>query len=386
MQHTKILQGAFDNRAELITLLYDTVYDASVWTKFMQRLVDVIGGRSARLLVMNREADVVERSLKVGIDDQYHQQYVDYFVNRCPWRPELSSKTPGRLYSTYLDFSCPQKKFLKTEFYNDWAMPQDIAHGICGTIHTKNTNTVQLLVQRTRGQGYFTREETDFVNGLVPHMQRVLELARRFDQAEAINMVVEQSTLPFMLIGKSGQILFITKSAEQIIEDEPNLSIKQQYLTSKNHKFSNKLNTLIQTAVLSASGSWHSSGGTLVLPRRSKNDLTLIVSTIGGNNREALLAGQDPFAALFFFDPETSVALRRDILSSSYGLTSAEADVAELLAQGNELKEIAKRNKVSLNTVRNQLKSIFAKTNTSRQAELVSLLLSGPAKENLRPL
>ncbi len=37
----------------------------------MQLLVDVIGGRSARLLVMNREADVVEQSLKVGIDDQY---------------------------------------------------------------------------------------------------------------------------------------------------------------------------------------------------------------------------------------------------------------------------------------------------------------------------
>jgi DNA-binding CsgD family transcriptional regulator len=217
-------------------------------------------------------------------------------------------------------------------------------------------------------------------------MQRALELAERFNQAEALNMMVEQSTLPFMLIGKSGQILFITKSAEQIIEDEPNLSIKQQFLTSKNDKFSNKLNTLIQTAVLSASGSWHSSGGTLELPRRSKNDLTLIVSTIGGNNREALLAGHDPFATLFFFDPETSVALRRDVLSSSYGLTSAEADVAELLAQGNELKEIAKLNRVSLNTVRNQLKSIFAKTNTSRQAELVSLLLSGPAKENLRPL
>ncbi len=383
MRSTKILQSAFDNRAELITLLYDTVYDTSVWTEFMRRLVAVINGRSARLLVMNKKADAVERSLKVGIDDQYHQQYIDYYVNLCPWRPELSSKTPGRLYSTYLDFSCPQKDFLKTEFYNDWARPQDIAHGICGTIHTQGTNTVQLLVQRTRGQDYFTHEETGFVNGLVPHMQRALELARRFHQTGAINMAVEQSSLPFMFLGERGQILFITKSAERIIDEEPNLSIKQYCLTSKDSKLNNKLKNLIQTVVLSVRGRWHSAGGILALPRKSKSDLTLVVNPVGGNTREALLPDQRSFAVLFFYDPETSATLKRDILDSYYGLTSAEADVAELLANGNELKEIAEINQVSLNTVRNQLKSIFIKTNTSRQAELVSRLLTGPARANL---
>ena len=34
---------------------------------------------------------------------------------------------------------------------------------------------------------------------------------------------------------------------------------------------------------------------------------------------------------------------------------------------------------VSLNTVRNQLKQIFSKTNTGRQSELISLVLSSAA-------
>jgi DNA-binding CsgD family transcriptional regulator len=382
MPTNKLLQNAFNNRAELITLLYDTVYDSSVWAVFMQRLVDAIGGRSARLLVMNKKADVVERSLKVGIDDNYHQQYVDYYVNRCPWRPELKSKPPGKLYSTYLDFSCRQKEFLKSEFYNDWARQQDIAHGICGTIDTQGTNTIQLLVQRTRKQDYFTYEETDFVNSLIPHMQRAIELAGQFYKAEAISTAVEQSSLPFIFIGENSQILFITKSAERIIDAEPNLSIKQQCLTSKNGKLNEQLKTLIRTVVLSVSGKWHSSGETFKLPRSGKDDLALIINPIGGNNREGLLTGQRPFAVIFLFEPATDVTLNRVILDSYYGLTTAESDVAELLAQGNELKEIARRNQVSLNTVRNQLKSIFTKTNTSRQAELVSCLLSGPARAN----
>jgi DNA-binding CsgD family transcriptional regulator len=345
----------------------------------MQSLVDVIGGRSARLLLLNKKADVVERSLKVGIDDSYHQQYVDYFVNRCPWRPELSRKPPGRLYSTYLDFSCRQKEFLKSEFYNDWAKPQDIAHGICGTIHTQSHKTVQLLVQRTSSQNYFTHDETGFVNGLVPHMQRALELTERFHKIETIDMVLEQSTHPCIFLDNSGQIMFITQSAEQIIDQEPNLSIRRQHLTSKNAKFNNRLKTLIQNVVISVSGKWHSAGGTVALPRRGKNDLALVVNPLGKNNRENLLAGQHPSAVVFFFDQDISVTLNRGILDSYYGLTSTESDVAELLVQGNELKVIARRNRVSLNTVRNQLKSVFTKTNTSRQAELVSLLLCGPA-------
>ena len=380
MQSERILKNAFDNRAELITLLYDTVYDPAVWHDFMLRLVDIMGSRSARLLVMNKEADVVERSLKVGIDDQYHQQYVDYYVNCCPWRPELNSKSPGRLYSTYLDFSCPHKEFLESEFFNDWARPQDIAHGICGTIHIQHSNTVQLLVQRTKGQYHFTHQETSFVNGLVPHMQRAMELAGRFQQTEVVGMAAEQSALPFMLLGADGRILFIGQNAEQMIADEPNLSIIQHRLTSSNSGFSSKLKTLIQTATSSASGIWHSAGGILSLPRQGKSDLTIMVNPVGGNNREALLVGQCPFAALFFYDPEVAITLQRDLLESYYGLTFAEAEVAELLVQGNELREISERNRISLHTVRNQLKSIFAKTNTSRQAELVSRLLSGPAR------
>ncbi|MFC1748905.1 helix-turn-helix transcriptional regulator [Pseudomonadota bacterium] len=380
MQSEKVLKNAFDNRADLITLLYDTVYDPAVWNEFMQRLVDVMGSRSARLLVMNKEADVVERSLKVAIDDQYHQQYVDYYVNSCPWRPELRSKPPGRLYSTYLDFSCPQKEFLESEFFNDWARPQDIAHGICGTIHTQGSNTVQLLVQRTKTQNYFTHQETSFVNGLVPHMQRAMELAGRFQQTEAVGMAAEQSSLPFVLLGEDGRVLFVSKNAEQMIANEPDVSIKQHRLTSSDGGFSNKLKTLIHTVTSSAGGTWHSAGGTLLLPRQGKSDLAIMVNPVGGKNREALLVGQRPFAALFFYDPDVAITLQRDLLESYYGLTYAEAEVAELLVQGNELREIAERNRISLHTVRNQLKSIFAKTNTSRQAELVSRLMSGPAR------
>jgi DNA-binding NarL/FixJ family response regulator len=59
-----------------------------------------------------------------------------------------------------------------------------------------------------------------------------------------------------------------------------------------------------------------------------------------------------------------------------YGFTEAECRIANRLAGGKRLDQIAAEFKVSRNTVRSQLRSIFDKTGARRQAELVSLLFT----------
>jgi len=49
------------------------------------------------------------------------------------------------------------------------------------------------------------------------------------------------------------------------------------------------------------------------------------------------------------------------------------------IAACESLEDIARRHKRSLEAVRSQLKRVFRKTATSRQTELVRLVLSGPA-------
>jgi DNA-binding CsgD family transcriptional regulator len=56
-------------------------------------------------------------------------------------------------------------------------------------------------------------------------------------------------------------------------------------------------------------------------------------------------------------------------------MTSSEATIAALLAKGHDIDEIATMRRVSPGTLRAQLRSIFIKTETRRQAELVGLLL-----------
>ncbi len=63
------------------------------------------------------------------------------------------------------------------------------------------------------------------------------------------------------------------------------------------------------------------------------------------------------------------------ILAKTFGLTPSEAKLACIIARGAGPEIAALELKISRETARNQLKSIFAKTSTHRQGELVALLL-----------
>lgn len=66
------------------------------------------------------------------------------------------------------------------------------------------------------------------------------------------------------------------------------------------------------------------------------------------------------------------------MVAASFDLTPAEARVAIALARGASVVDVATELAVSPHTIRAQVKAVLAKTGTSRQAELVSLLAALP--------
>jgi len=92
---------------------------------------------------------------------------------------------------------------------------------------------------------------------------------------------------------------------------------------------------------------------------------------IGGRARSPFLGAP----ALLTFDdmgPKPGPAPR--LLISIFGLTGAEAKLATLIAGGAALDATARQLEISRETASNQLKSVFTKTETHRQSELVALL------------
>jgi len=83
--------------------------------------------------------------------------------------------------------------------------------------------------------------------------------------------------------------------------------------------------------------------------------------------------------ALFVSDPERSPEATAETAARLYGLSMAEKRLLALLVEGETPAAAADRLALSVHTVRTQLKTILGKTGTSRQSELLRVILAGPA-------
>jgi len=83
-------------------------------------------------------------------------------------------------------------------------------------------------------------------------------------------------------------------------------------------------------------------------------------------------------ALLFVSDPDAAEKPKLRIMQELFGLSIAEGKLAAVVSTGRSVNEAAEELGVSANTVKTQLRSVFNKTGTSRQSQLMRLLSAIP--------
>ena len=138
-----------------------------------------------------------------------------------------------------------------------------------------------------------------------------------------------------------------------------------------------QLRSFIAAAIATSNGGGIRPGGILALGRPSgRRPLVVLVCPI---RRQRQLFPDDPSATavVFVTDPNRCDVPDEEQLGAQLGLTRAEAKLTRLLAQGFSLQEAGTRLGLRRETVRSRAKTIFEKTNTQRQQDLVRLVLTG---------
>jgi DNA-binding CsgD family transcriptional regulator len=330
------------------------------------------------MLFMNSTADQVFASIMINTDDGYLQQYVDHYVNECPWRTEIATKPKGRIYSSSLDCSCGQKEFHNSLFYQDWARPQEIEHGMGGTIVSSGDTTIQFTIQRSAQPGHFTREETNYLDTLVPHLRQSLELNQQLEAnrllTQAFSQASQISPLPFVLLDEQIKICHMSTQAEEILSSHPLLSIQKQRIVCSSPSAQNKLQRmLLKSSRAEKESTWSVSGGQLTLSSQAGEELELLCYPLH-EQFSSTQATRQAFTAVFL-NLRGWYRFDRLRLKTAYSLTDAEILVAEALFNGQSLQDYSTLRGTSFHTVRTQCKTLMKKLAISRQAALNPILL-----------
>lgn len=179
-----------------------------------------------------------------------------------------------------------------------------------------------------------------------------------------------------ILVNVHCKVLQTNRTAEDILCDRDGL-VKDRggRLTASHSDDTMVLRGLVQKA--SANDQASPTGGAMTIVRPSGGpSLSLMVTPLDPKMDTGEL--DEPVVSVFVTDPGHQ-APKVGMLCKLYGMTPAEARLATHLAGGGSLDQASAAWGVKVSTVRTHLKRIFAKTETSRQADLVRLLLSGPA-------
>ena len=313
-----------------------------------------------------------------GHDDSFDKQYNAHFTKVDVWNPILNQSAPGIVFNSAEIVH--SHEFRQTEIYNDFFRNYDLFYGLGSNIAKSDGRIARIGIHRSLAQGAFSEKEKQLLTTLLPHLQRAFKLGSHLEEVKSLHVGMQEalyrSTAPLVLLDEYGNVAFANQRAETLLGNESGLFVTHNRLAVINANEKKQLDKLIDEAVATGTNKGIGSGAAMRL------------TTANGEQRYALLITPYPDrpvaqlglirrigAAVFIHDSRQTGKLPADVLKSIYGLTRSEIRLAEAILHGLSPAEAASKFGVSVNTTRTQLRSLFAKTDTQRQPELVRLLM-----------
>jgi DNA-binding CsgD family transcriptional regulator len=244
----------------------------------------------------------------------------------------------------------------------------DVGFGSLMNLEMTGRDFVGLALLRNEKQGHGAPEDGLAMSVLAPYLMDAVRLRRSIEDQGALiaRGAMEQIKATVFLCNSWGRVVAMTSAAEDLVGPGGPLALRNGVLTCCSPVATRRLADAITMAARKPGSSMQ----TVVLEARTGERMT---AEIG---RLPVPAGALDYA------PRVIVTMRRkkppppvELIAAALDLTAAEAAVAHGLASGWSRAEIAARRGASLETVRAQLKAIFAKLDLSREVELVVRVL-----------
>jgi DNA-binding CsgD family transcriptional regulator len=174
-----------------------------------------------------------------------------------------------------------------------------------------------------------------------------------------------------VIVDERLRLLFLNSAAKDMVRRGDGLVVQNGALRTQSHDDCRNLGEAVRRAAQPRSSE----------PRTSLVSVTRLATSVPLQLCVApIIRTVEPslngcYVAVFAIDAARPISPPSHLLKDAFGISSAEARLALALANGETPKEYAASRNLGLPTVRTQLQSLFAKTGTRRQSELMRTLI-----------
>lgn len=361
----------------IIDLIYSSALDADIWQTTLLAIQNTVSGCGALFGI-----EIIGRPgllAVTGYDAEAMESFATTYASKSYVWSLLPLAQEGSLIHDRRVL--PPDRRLHDVFANEWATRYDTTDCIVLPLVRRNGATAFAVFGRSPGCGPFGNDAQDLIARLLPHLQRAARIRIELDRAEfdaALGVeAMEKLRDGILFVTPDATITYANVAARQLFAAE------SSGLTTRGAQLigcKTDVNVAVQRLIGRAAGTAGEAqmGGVLMI--ETDNRLRpLAVFCVPLSRYRLWLAEPQAVAMLVISDSSSRFSQSDAALAGFFGLTPAEARLASYLAGGATLTKAAGDLGVARTTVSTHLRSIFSKTQTNRQAELVRLLNALPA-------
>jgi DNA-binding CsgD family transcriptional regulator len=353
----------------LIALFYESAASPSRWGHALTAFANAADALDAHIVALDKTTN--EPLLVVGHRGPLRDILAEHSSGWAVRDPLITGTlstpmVPGSLMLSqdYLTRAEPAHQ----AFYQDVLIPRGLRHQAAWILEA--SPAVHAVVALHRNGPAFNRASLQSWDGVIGHLQRAVRLGMRLGQLEAqatrLGHVAERARLPYLLVDAAGRLLRRSDAASNLLNGRSPLHLKAGLLSAANDEEHARLTSMIGAAARGLGG------GTIRLTAENAEAMQVDISPAGSGVANPFTS-YSANCALILLRPRlrrrspTAASLRQRLQC-----TLAEAQVASALASGHSPRQIAAMREVSINTVRAQIRALFAGTNTQRIGELIA--------------
>jgi DNA-binding CsgD family transcriptional regulator len=371
----------------VIGRFYDAASEPKLWRNALDAASELLEADAMLLVYGNFSAGGLSIIEAVGFNPYALGTYAGNHLNDDEMIRESMDGPAGIIVSSARSFR--GKPFHRTTVYRCLLQPSNLSY-IAGAavLNTPEVHASLWMARSDRSHDFSIHDVHDFA-GLLPHLTRAVNVHHRIHQAEfQAKMAIgafDRVAVGVVLLDVRGAPVMVNREAERIAGMKDGFVLLADALAGDTMNDTRNLRDAIRRLGSNGPAMEQSGAGAVRLSRPSGlPDYHVIVLPLPRRCQPS--DGSGAAAVLFITDTEKGQSPIDYLFGDLYGLTDAEVCLVAQLLEGGGLTAAAEKLDLSRNTVHSQLSSIFQKTDTRSQSELLTLLLTcvapveGPAE------
>ncbi len=379
-----------EQTSQLIGLIYQSAFDPTLWEQVLHDLCDHMNGRSSLLLIHDKRTKQAVYQVNHNLNPTYMTNYIGHYYACDLWRGGCESAAEG-------DVICagelvPREEFLKSVWYNDFLVHQDIGEGTMGIVENNDSFFIGINVCQSLQDDPISDDQKKLVGLLLPHirqsLRQQLDLQLNLATEKTYLGLLDDTDLGIFLLDTLGRTIWMNKAANRLIGPGAELELKPGGILKLVDGYQDRsFQKQIGAILYKKKAAIFSEGASMSITRANGHrPLQMSITSVDPDRFGALrnLGPTMPSIVIYVRDPEREPVTGQQSLRRLYGLTATEAAFAAAVVEETTLKGTAERLSLTMSSARTYLKRVFAKTEVNSQAALMKLVLTGSVMPNGR--